>query len=173
MAQPGVPPGAGAEVEAAKASVTAVTAAAVVTAAWRLRVEVDEPDAVLLSVARGLPSGAQETAGFASAGPVRDPRGAGAWELYAIGVEPGLRGSGAADELVRRAVGDRSCIVWVERSNSRARSFYARHGFVADGAERLHESLGLPEVRLARAAGGRSPQERPRGGSATTATLGA
>jgi len=121
---------------------------------WRLRVEVEEPEAVVVSAlsapVSALASGAGQTVGFASAGPAREPAPGAAWELYTLGVDPDLRGSGLADELLASVVGDRPCVVWVLRDSSRARSFYARHGFAPDGTERSHETLGEPEVRLLR-----------------------
>lgn len=117
---------------------------------WRLRVEVDEPQAVVVVALTADGVGVEGTAGFASAGPAREAGAAGGWELYALGVEPALQGSGAADDLVRAVLGQRACVVWVLTGNARARSFYARHGFAADGSLRMHETLGASEVRLSR-----------------------
>jgi 2-(1,2-epoxy-1,2-dihydrophenyl)acetyl-CoA isomerase len=38
----------------------------------------------------------------------------------------------------------------VFEQNPRARAFYARHGFVPDGARATDDWTGLPEVRLVR-----------------------
>lgn len=125
---------------------------------WRLHVELDEPDAVM-AVVISADEKLNDTAGFASAGPVRDAASPAPWELYAIGVEASLRGSGAADALLTAVTGERPTVVWVIEDNARALSFYVRHGFVADGASRLHESLGVPEIRLV-SPGRHTPERR-------------
>ncbi|MEO9151433.1 MAG: GNAT family N-acetyltransferase, partial [Lapillicoccus sp.] len=61
-------------------------------------------------------------------------------------------GSGLADRLLGSALTDRPASLWVLEANGRARSFYRRHGFVADGAARVHEASGEPEVRMVRGA---------------------
>jgi GNAT superfamily N-acetyltransferase len=78
--------------------------------------------------------------GLASAGPPRDPEGqvvAGApstglppLELRALYVLAEAQGTGVADALLTRAIGDAPCRLWVLAVNERARSFYRRHGFV-------------------------------------------
>ena len=40
--------------------------------------------------------------------------------------------------------------LWVFEGNERALSFYARHGYVRDGATHVHEPTGLTEVRMTR-----------------------
>ena len=113
---------------------------------WTLRFDVDEPNAV---VAVGVSPDGEEL-GFASAGPPRDGDLEDGWELYALNVAPSAQGSGLARALVAATVGDRACVVWVLEGNGRARAFYRREGWVADGAERTHEASGRPEVRLRR-----------------------
>lgn len=88
--------------------------------------------------------------GFASAGPSRDEDPAAAWELYAINLLSRTHGTGLADELINRVVGDGSATLWVAEGNTRARAFYARHGFAVEGARRSHEDTGTPEVRMIR-----------------------
>ena len=51
----------------------------------------------------------------------------------------------ALDEL--RAHGEHATL-WVFTDNHPARAFYARSGFVPDGARRVDEGTGLPEIRL-------------------------
>ncbi len=114
---------------------------------WRLRLEVDDPNAV---VAVGV-SADNEELGFASGGPTRDADGPG-WELYAVNVVAAVRGTGLAHELVGAVVGDRPCAVWVLVDNARARAFYARDGWVTEGVTRPHEGSGAPEVRMVRPA---------------------
>ncbi|CCH78802.1 GCN5-related N-acetyltransferase (fragment) [Nostocoides japonicum T1-X7] len=111
---------------------------------WTLVREVALSDAVLV-VARDATG---EVAGFASAGPPTDPLAPAAWELYAIDIVPHAYGTGLAADLLSAAVGDRPVLVWVRRDNGRARAFYAKAGFAADGARRAGETTGRPELRL-------------------------
>ncbi|MGC9539409.1 N-acetyltransferase family protein [Streptomyces sp. UG1] len=100
-----------------------------------------------------------EVVGWACHGPYRDGevRTADA-ELYAIYVDPGRCGAGIGrallQESVRRctAAGHHRMLLWVLRGNARARRFYERAGFRADGAEEPFEVDGVevPEVRYAR-----------------------
>ena len=50
-------------------------------------------------------------------------------ELYALYVLAEAHGTGVADALLARAVGDGPCRLWVLAVNGRARAFYRRHGF--------------------------------------------
>ncbi len=77
--------------------------------------------------------------GLASAGPPReqeDPAAADlpSLELHALYVLAQAQGTGVADALLARAVGDAPCRLWVLAVNGRARAFYRRHGFVDVGA---------------------------------------
>jgi ribosomal protein S18 acetylase RimI-like enzyme len=96
-------------------------------------------------------------AGFAHSGPARDtdlPAGAG--ELYALYLHPGLWRRGHGSVLLdaaladRRADGQAIVTLWVLADNARARAFYARHGFADDGGRKLHERSGLTEERWRR-----------------------
>jgi ribosomal protein S18 acetylase RimI-like enzyme len=99
---------------------------------------------------------AGEVAGFAAAGPSRDPEGAG--ELYAINLDPAHWGSGAGRALLEAVqaelarLGFAETVLWVLPANARARRFYERAGWVADGTERTVDALGVevPEVRYRR-----------------------
>lgn len=90
---------------------------------------------------------------FVSVGPSRDPEGLG--ELYAIYALPEAWGTGAGCALMRVAVealrdaGFGEAILWVLEDNPRARRFYEREGWAADGARKEVEFLGVgvPEVR--------------------------
>lgn len=95
--------------------------------------------------------------GFARHGPVRadrgDPAGATA-ELYDLYVLPGRFGSGLGGRLMRAVLdemgrdGHRVAVLWVLRGNMRARRFYERGGWMADGAERASDTArGVPSVR--------------------------
>jgi GNAT superfamily N-acetyltransferase len=93
--------------------------------------------------------------GFASSGPSRSPdlrpAAVRALELYAIYVLAAHHGTGVGRALLSAAVGEAPAEVWVARDNPRAREFYGRHGFVADGAEVSDPGLcDLVEIRMVR-----------------------
>lgn len=73
--------------------------------------------------------------GLAAAGPVQDPQDADLpqTQLSALYVLAEAQGSGVADALLERAIGDSPCLLWVVEDNARAQSFYRRHGFAAVG----------------------------------------
>jgi len=86
-------------------------------------------------------------AGFAVAGESRDSSGEG--ELYSIYVLPDAWGSGAGSGLIRAAIeslrglGFHTATLWVLEDNPRARRFYEREGWAADGGRRETEHLGV------------------------------
>jgi GNAT superfamily N-acetyltransferase len=100
-----------------------------------------------------------EVIGWAALGPYRDDelRTEDA-ELYALYLDPKHVGTGAGralmQESLRRcaALGHDHVYLWVVRGNARARRFYERAGFRADGVEEPYEVEGVlvPEVRYAR-----------------------
>jgi ribosomal protein S18 acetylase RimI-like enzyme len=121
-------------------------------AAWwdgALRRE-DRPGVVLVAEADG------EVVGFAALGPSANPEGAG--ELFAINVDPDHWGTGAGRALLEAAqaelarMGFAELVLWVLPGNARARRFYERAGWAADGAEQTVDALGVtvPEVRYRR-----------------------
>lgn len=89
--------------------------------------------------------------GFCSLIPSRDA-GATAQtaEVAAIYVSPEHWRSGAGRQLMlagreaARQRGYRELTLWVLSSNTRARAFYERVGFVADGAEKVEQHNGHP-----------------------------
>ncbi|MEU8748987.1 GNAT family N-acetyltransferase [Streptomyces chartreusis] len=100
-----------------------------------------------------------EVVGWACHGPYRDGEvRTEDVELYAIYVDPGRYGAGIGhallQESVRRctAAGHPRMQLWVLKDNARARRFYERAGFHADGAEEPFEVEGVevPEVRYTR-----------------------
>ena len=98
-----------------------------------------------------------KTVGFATVGPSRDEdAGRGDREIYSIYLDPGTWGHGVARDLMRTlisSVGEKTPIsLWVLADNERARHFYRRHGFQADGVERYDDVGGasLLEVRYRR-----------------------
>ncbi|WP_159798813.1 GNAT family N-acetyltransferase [Puerhibacterium puerhi] len=100
---------------------------------------------------------ADRTVGFASFGPSLDEDAdPGTQELYAMYLEPGAWGRGVARELMRTVLAELPArtpmTLWVLAENQRAQHFYRRHGFQADGVERIDELGGAPvtEVRYRR-----------------------
>ncbi|GGL61159.1 N-acetyltransferase [Streptomyces fumigatiscleroticus] len=98
--------------------------------------------------------------GWACLGPDRDagaPTTTG--ELYTLYVLPSLIGSGIGRTLLEAAhthapaEGFGSMLLWVLKDNTRARRFYERAGYVADGAVRTddYDGVPVPEVRYRRA----------------------
>ena len=90
--------------------------------------------------------------GFASTGPSRDEDELG--ELYAIYVEPDAWSTGAGRALMASAeatlaVAYDAALLWVLEDNPRARGFYERAGWAADGVHKAEERFGVraPEVR--------------------------
>lgn len=88
--------------------------------------------------------------GFISSGPSRDEDAPTEWELYAVNLLERVHGSGLADELMTRALGDRPATLWVLEDNARAQAFYRRHGFEPEGARTAHEATQAPEIRMIR-----------------------
>lgn len=95
--------------------------------------------------------------GFSSIGPSRDEDAeANTQEIYTIYLDPEAWGTGVARELMHTMLEPLSqadpVTLWVLAENERARRFYQRHGFSADGVERLDDfsGSGLLEVRLRR-----------------------
>jgi GNAT superfamily N-acetyltransferase len=55
-------------------------------------------------------------------------------QLYSLYVLASAQGSGVADALLERAIGESPCLLWVLAGNGRAQAFYRRHGFADVGA---------------------------------------
>ncbi|MEU2745740.1 GNAT family N-acetyltransferase [Streptomyces collinus] len=100
-----------------------------------------------------------ELVGWACHGPYREGEVlTGDAELYALYVHPKRLGQGAGRALLARSVagcsaaGHGRVLLWVLKGNDRARRFYERAGFRADGAEEPFEvdGVAVPEVRYAR-----------------------
>ncbi|MGO4492452.1 N-acetyltransferase family protein [Arthrobacter sp. 2YAF22_2] len=96
-----------------------------------------------------------EIVGFADAGAGRDEDRPQELELYAIYTLSRSYGTGLGAALLTAALADSAAYLWVLADNPRARAFYEKHGFHADGRRALlpadwHE---LPEIRMVRAAG--------------------
>lgn len=91
--------------------------------------------------------------GFAILGRSRDADAAADGELFAIYVDPAAWGEGHGAALMREsmtrllALGFTRSRLWVLRDNFRARRFYERHGWEADGVEKLR-TIGVPLVEV-------------------------
>ena len=88
--------------------------------------------------------------GAASTNAVRDTDPPATVELMSLYVRAAYHGTGLADRLLRAAVDAGPASLWVFAANLRARRFYARHGFAADGTEMVDADTGLLEIRMVR-----------------------
>ena len=75
---------------------------------------------------------------------------AAAFQLRVMNVRRAYWGTGLAQRLYDEAVGDRDAYLWVLRDNARARGFYARNGFLPDGAMKIDPDFGAPIIRMVR-----------------------
>lgn len=104
---------------------------------------VDGEGASLLAFVDGV------AVGMAASGACRDEDLSGARELWALYVLPGAWGTGTGSALLE-ACGPTQ-VLWVLEANARARAFYARHGFVADGqAKQFDAGEPVTEIRMVR-----------------------
>jgi len=99
----------------------------------------------LLAVADG------EVAGFIHFGPGHDDDIDVDDELGAIYVRKAWWGTGLGQRLLAvSAPGVPDAYVWVLADNARAIAFYAKNGFVADGASKFLARLDATEIRMVR-----------------------
>jgi GNAT superfamily N-acetyltransferase len=121
--------------------------------AERRRARFAESDGSVLNLVASV---GDEIIGWAAFGPYRESElRTEEAELYALYLDPKHVGTGAGralmQEALRRsaALGHDHVYLWVVRGNSRARRFYERAGFRADGAEEPYEVEGVlvPELR--------------------------
>jgi RimJ/RimL family protein N-acetyltransferase len=111
---------------------------------WRQSAEADSIGIFVAETERGI-------VGFVSVGESRDLPGEG--ELYAIYVHPDEWGSSAGTTLMKAGrdwLEQRysTAILWVLEDNPRARRFYEREGWVADGHRTdVVRGVAVPEVR--------------------------
>ncbi|WP_375426468.1 GNAT family N-acetyltransferase [uncultured Friedmanniella sp.] len=101
---------------------------------------------------RLLAEDAGDVVGFAAAGASRDDDLALDQELYALYVRQAYWGTGLGHLLITAAIGEAAASLWVFRDNARARRFYAAHGFVPDGSEKLEPYFERLEIRMVRSA---------------------
>lgn len=109
---------------------------------WRTQVE-SGPEWVLAVAG-------DELVGFGIAGASRHDQAPVPDELYALYARSAWHGTGVGAALLERVLGERAAYLWVLEDNARARTFYARQGFVADGVRQPYEPLGAWEVRMVR-----------------------
>jgi len=92
--------------------------------------------------------------GFAWAGPgigTGDEAPPRQRQLYAIYLAESHHGSGAAQALLDETIGAGPAMLWVARQNPRATAFYARNGFVLDGAEQVDpHAPSITDARMVR-----------------------
>jgi len=85
-----------------------------------------------------------------------DPDEPVAGHVFSLYVDPAAQGLGIGGRLLREAMrqfhdaGRTEATLWVFAANAAARGFYARHGFLPDGGERVEPEFGEPELRLRR-----------------------
>lgn len=125
-------------------------------AEWR-RARLAQADGSVVNLVAEDPGG--EIVGWACHGPYRDGEvRTEEAELYAIYVHPDQVGRGVGRALLEESVarcsaaGHGRLLLWVLKENDRARRFYERAGFRADGAEEPFEvdGVAVPEVRYTR-----------------------
>ncbi len=93
--------------------------------------------------------------GFVNVGPADGELESETGEVFALNVEPDVWGTGYGKALLEAGVRDlaasgfATAVLWVHPGNGRARRFYERPGWRADGHERREEVLGVevPEMR--------------------------
>lgn len=122
-------------------------------ARWRERLVALSPDEAPTWVAVDAADG---VIGFSHTGPVRDPdlERALVGELYGLYVDPAHWRSGIGAALMRpvdefwapTAVG--AMVLWVFEANARARAFYERFGFRADGTSKVRDFDGVAAVEV-------------------------
>lgn len=96
---------------------------------------------------------AEGVIGWAGFGAARDTQYAGQGELAGIYVHPASWSTGAGHALIERveselkAAGFETAYLWVLAGNERAITFYERHGWHADGVEKLDSAGGVENLR--------------------------
>jgi GNAT superfamily N-acetyltransferase len=86
----------------------------------------------------------------------RDPDEPEVGHVFSVYVDPETQGGGIGGRLLAEAArwfATQDLVeatLWVFEANTRARSFYARHGWQPDGGTRIEPEFGEPEVRLRR-----------------------
>lgn len=115
-------------------------------AEWRDLVSAGGTVWVALDAAGGI-------VGVAQSEPDTDPAAPAPIRLSKLYLLDAAKGTGLADRLLHRTIGNESAYLWVLDGNERAQAFYRRHGFELDGAFlHLEDDLAhVREVRMVRA----------------------
>lgn len=73
------------------------------------------------------------------------------FQLFMLYFLKEFHGTGAGQELLDASLDDQPSQLWMAKDNPRARRFYEKNGFEADGAERIDSaSNGLKTIRMVR-----------------------
>ena len=92
--------------------------------------------------------------GFVRSGPAAEHQGHPPErdeQLNALYVLSSCYGHGVGRALLDQALRQRPAQLWVAKDNARARRFYEKNGFAADGTEQVDPDLaGLVEIRMVR-----------------------
>ena len=92
-----------------------------------------------------------EVVGFAQVVPSRDTPPVRDEELVTLYLRAAQHGSGLGQALLDAVLADRPASLWVAEENPRARRFYERNGFAADGERTVLEAWeGVAEIRMVR-----------------------
>ena len=92
-----------------------------------------------------------EVVGFAQVIASRDTPPVRDEELVTLYLRAAHHGSGLGQALLDAVLADRPASLWVAEENPRARRFYERNGFTADGERAVLEAWeGLAEIRMVR-----------------------
>jgi ribosomal protein S18 acetylase RimI-like enzyme len=92
-----------------------------------------------------------EVVGFAAAGAPLSHPAPRTLELYMLYLAKHWHGSGAGQMMMDAVIAIHPAFLWVAEQNVRARAFYARNGFVKDGAEKMDaHAPGVTAIRLVR-----------------------
>lgn len=120
------------------------------TAQWTAMLTPGDPQYGRSTIAVGrAPDG--QVVGFATGGETRDEDAPRPLELFALYTDSAWHGTGLGRALVEAVIGDEPASVWVAAENPRARRFYEKLGFKADGAEKVEEHLAnLRDIRMVR-----------------------
>jgi GNAT superfamily N-acetyltransferase len=87
--------------------------------------------------------------GIAMSGPSEDMTAAWTRQLYVLYVYAADHGTGAGRALLEAVIDPaESAALWVADPNPRARAFYRKQGFVADGTAQVED--GVREIRMVR-----------------------
>jgi GNAT superfamily N-acetyltransferase len=112
---------------------------------WRAILAAGDTHPFVAEITGDTPGGPGTIVGFASAGAARDDAAPRSRELYSLYLLAAQHGSGLGRQLLDAAIGDEPAYLWVATDNPRARSFYTRNRFVADGVTKV-ELIGTHPV---------------------------